>query len=312
MAGVLSFLEGHAERALKEAEQAANRISGGLRAPIGDHKLDYTEGKHSAVPPPTFSELIPEANSTAAEMRRLDAEVEKWIDKYFPELTACLKTAPEEWLCKIITGSDPYGDSKAVLDLMWHEARDRAYRASDTERRTLDAAFSNRGFSLPPGVLVRMGVESEQRASQAISDMNRAETVRMLELKVELIKFAEEQAIKLKLGVMDALRGFYMAWISIPNNDIERAKVRAQAQAALYSSLSSYYNVEVAFEELRLKAATAEVQAQIDVDRNKIAAFSSNQSADALATAVRGFSDISATAAGAASTLTAQITTGGA
>lgn len=309
MAGVLSFLEGHAEKALKEAQQATDRISSGLMAPVQNLDLDYAVGLFTQPPPPTFSDIDIE-DSTAIEIARLNDEVEAWIAKYFPELNACLKSLPEEWLCKIISGSDPYGDSEAVLTLMWHEARDRAYRASNTERRTLDALFSNRGFTSPPGTLVQLTIEAEQRASQAIADLNRAETVRMLELKVELIKFAEEQAIKLKLGIMASLAAFYNAWISMPNVSIERAKVRAQAQAALYAALSSYYNVELGFEELRLKAATAEVQTQIDVDRNKIAAFSSNRSADALGQAVTGFSNISAAAANAASTLNAQITTG--
>lgn len=308
--GVIDFLQSQAEDALRTARETASRIQNGGVVPLQNIQLDYDPNIPNLPPPPTFSDLFPGIDSTTEEHIRLDNEVEKWIDKYFPEINACLRESPEQWLCKIISGSDPFGDSKAVMDILWHEARDRAYRTSNSEQQTINATFSERGFSLPPGVAVRLGVESEQRASQAIADLNRAQTARMLEIKVDLLKFAEEQAIKLKLGVMDALKTFYLVWSNLPDKDIERARVKAQAQASLYGALSSYYNVQVAFETLRLRAAEADVDAALGVDRNKIAAFTSNRSADALAQATRGFADVSASAANAQSALVAEITTG--
>ncbi len=308
--GVIDFLQSQAEDALRTARETASRIQNGGVVPLQNIQLDYDPNIPNLPPPPTFSDLFPGTDSTTEEQIRLDNEVEKWIDKYFPEINACLRDSPEQWLCKIISGSDPFGDSKAVMDILWHEARDRAYRTSNTEQQTINATYSERGFSLPPGVAVRLGVESEQRASQAIADLNRAQTTRMLEIKVDLLKFAEEQAIKLKLGVMDALKTFYLVWSNLPDKDIERARVKTQAQASLYGALSSYYNVQVAFENLRLRAAEADVEAALGVDRNKIAAFTSNRSADALAQATRGFADVSASAANAQSALVAEITTG--
>lgn len=308
---VISFLQDNATSALRTARETASRIHGTGVVPLQNIKLDFEPNQPNLPPPPTFSDLFPGTDTSNTEIKRLDAEVDKWIDKYFPEIAACLRDKPEEWLCKIISGSDPWGDSKAVLDLMWHEARDRAYRQANAERRVIDATYSERGFTLPPGVAVRLGVEAEQRASQAVADLNRAQTERMLEIKVDLLKFAEEQAIRLKLGVMEALRAFYLAWVSLPDKDIERARVRAQAQASLYGALSSYYNVQVAFEQLRLRAAEANVDAALGVDRNRIAAYTSNQSASALAQATGAFADVAAANSNAQSALVAEITTGG-
>jgi len=300
---VLDFLRDTAEDALRSARETTSRIQGGGVLPLNKITLDYEADTPKLAPPPTFSDLFPGSDSSAAEVQRLDAEVDKWIDKYFPEINACLRDAPEEWLCKIITGSDPFADSKAILDVLWHEARDRAYRASNAEVQTIHATYSERGFTLPAGVAVRLGVEAQVRAAQTIADVNRTQSVEMLKVKVDLLKFAEEQAIRLKLGVMDALRAFYVAWVSLPDKDIERARVRAQAQSSLYSALSSYYNVQLGFEQLRLRAAEADVEAQLGVDRNKIAAYQSNQSASALADAVRGFTDVTSSAASAQSAL---------
>jgi hypothetical protein len=300
---VVEFLSDTAGDALRTAREVTSRIQGSGVVPLSNIALDYEANTPNLAPPPTFSDLFPGSDSSAAEVQRLDAEVDKWIDKYFPEINACLRDAPEEWLCKIISGSDPFADSKAILDVLWHEARDRAYRTSNTEVQTIHATYSERGFTLPAGVVVRLGVEAQVRAAQAIAGVNRTQSVEMLKVKVDLLKFAEEQAIRLKLGVMDALRAFYVAWVSLPDKDIERARVRAQAQSSLYSALSSYYNVQLGFEQLRLRAAEADVEAQLGVDRNKIAAYQGNQSAGALADAVRGFTDVTSSAASAQSAL---------
>ncbi|WNV50615.1 hypothetical protein [Pseudomonas phage Rollin] len=300
---VVDFLSDTAEDALRTAREVTSRIQGGGVVPLNSISLDFEPNAPVLAPPPTFSDLFPGSDSTATEVQRLDAEVDKWIDKYFPEINACLRDSPEQWLCKIISGSDPFADSKAIMDILWHEARDRAYRTSNSETQTIHATYSERGFTLPVGVAVRLGVESQVRASQAIADVNRTQTTEMLRVKVDLLKFAEEQAIRLKLGVMDALRAFYVAWVSLPDKDIERSRIRAQAQASLYGALSSYYNVQLGFEQLRLRAAEADVDAQLGVDRNKIAAYQGNQSAGALADAVRGFTDVTSSAASAQSAL---------
>ncbi|CAN7524121.1 hypothetical protein LJR071_003564 [Pseudomonas sp. LjRoot71] len=305
------FLQGHAEDALDLALQLANRISTGGAIPLTNRDLDYDHQKPSMAPPPQFSDLFPGADTSSAEVIRLNGEVEKWIDTYFPEMNGPLREAPEQWACKILTGSDPFADGKVVIDLIWHEARDRAYRAANTETRTLAASFSERGFSLPPGAMVQLVEASEMRASQAIADVNRAESIKMADLKVDLIKFAEEQAVRLKLGLMDALRAFYMAWMTMPDKDIERARVKAQAQASLYGALSSYYNVELGFEQLRLRAAEADLETKINMDRNKIAVFSATRSHDALARASNGLAGVSEAAANAQSSLVAEIVSGG-
>ncbi|WP_167141263.1 hypothetical protein [Pseudomonas sp. OTU750018] len=307
---VVAFLQDNVGDVLRTARETASRIQNGGLVPLQGVSLNYEANIPVLAPPPKFSDLFPGADGTSAELQRLDSETDKWFERYFPEFSVLQNDSPEAWACKILSGSDPYADSKAVLDLLWHEARDRAYRVGASERRSIDASFAERGFPLPPGVAVRLGVEAEQRATQAIADINRQQTGRMLELKVELIKFAEEQAVRLKLGVMDALRAFYTTWVSLPDKDIERARVQAQAQASLYGALSSYYNVQLGFEGLRLRAAEADVEAALGIDRNKIAAFTSNRSASALSDTVRGFTEVASSGLNAQSALFAEITTG--
>jgi hypothetical protein len=305
-----AFLQGLANSAMTSARENASRIHGqtvnvsGLRNP----KATPTGlVKPVLGAPPKFSDLF-ESDSTDPTLRYMDAKADEFANKYFPAINACLKTVPEDWLCAIIGGQKPLGHSQTYFDLVWHSARDRAYRAKTSEQRSLEAAFSARGFSLPPGALVDALTQVEARAADAIQEVNLQAAIKDADIKLDLLKFAESEAIKLKLGFTSALADFYRMWISLPDRDIERARVKAQAQASLYSALSTYYNVEISFEELKLRAKELEANIDLSSDRNQIAAQTGGASgASALGAAVQAFAGIAGEAAQAGGTFSAQI-----
>jgi hypothetical protein len=74
--------------------------------------------------------------------------------------------------------------------------------------------------------------------------------------------------------------------------------------------LSSYYNVEIAFQELTLRAATADAGVDIDVDRNRLSHEGHfGATASALGQAVSSFANVAAQASVAGGSLTAEIET---
>jgi len=297
-----------AQDALSTARTTASRITAATPF-LPDADFSFESKKPAMAPPPQFSDLFPGADSSGEQVQFLNGQVDDWLKTYFPELTGCLQSKPEQWVCNILSGENEFGLSRTVFEIVWHRARDRAYRASATEQSTLQAQFSERGFSVPPGVLLHMQNEAEQRAGNALAEVNREQQVREAEIKLDLLKFAEEQAIRLKLGIMDALRAFYIQWAQMPDKDIERSRIRSQAQASLYSALSSYYNVELGFEQLRLRAAEAKAGIGIDNNRVRTANADSGRNA-AIGQSVRAFADVSASAANAGGTLFANITQG--
>ena len=307
----IEFLQQHATAALKTATSLANRIGSFVPA-SRSVSFSFRPDKPNLQPPPSFGELLP-ADTSPASIRFLDAEVDKWMDKHFPEISGALRYAPEEWLVGIITGQSPLGLSKAHFDTVWHEGRDRAYRAAATEQAALRANFSERGFSTPPGALIGALNSSEIRASEAIADVNRQQNIRNAEIKLDLLKFAEEQAIRLKLGIMGEVATFYGRWIELMNKDVDTARSKAQAYAALSSALSSYYNVELGFEELRLRAAQGRLEADVQQSRADMVEGEVRAAQNgALAQAARAFGDISGAAANAQSSLQADIFSGSA
>ena len=304
---IVSGLTATARGALSTAREQASRIGAAFTG-NSNATFNFTPSKPNLQAPPQFSDLLV-GDSSPQQITWLNGEVEKFIDSYFPELSACLRTKPEEWLCSILSG-DQDGISNTVFEVIWHRGRDRAYRASASDRETLMALFSERGFSVPPGALLQAQLEVEQGAGQAVADINREVMQRAAEIKLDLLKFAEQQAIQLKLGIMQSLRDFYSAWISLPDKDLERARIQAQAQASLYGALSSYYDVELGFEQLRLRAAEARAGIALDRDRIRVSGNDGGRNA-AIGAAVRGFTDVAAAASNAGGALVAEISNGG-
>lgn len=306
----LTFLSGHAQSALADANDVTNRMAFLTDLPTRSAGFAFTPNKPNVSKPESFGDILP-GDTSEASIQYLDAKMDAWLAKFFPELADCLKSTPEEWLCGIITGSAPFGLSREVFETVWHQGRDRAYRTAASETATLRAEFSARGFSLPPGALIGAINAAEVRAGEAVAEVNRTQTVKDAEIKLDLLKFAEEQAIRLKLGIMQALGDFYRQWISLPGRDADIARAKTAAYASLNSALSDYYRVELGFEELRLRAAEANAGFNLrENDKNAHLVDAYNGRNTSLAQAAQAFGEISAGAANAAGSLQAEVSTG--
>lgn len=306
-----AFLQSQATTALLQAQNNASRIySLPPQVNTRDPSFSVDLTKPNIGPPPTFGDLFQGGDSTDPTIQYLNEQSDVWIQKYFPSISGCLRNVPDDWLCGVISGVKPFGIDSTIFDLVWHNARDRAYRTRASETRTIEADFSARGFSIPPAALVDAITRAEQRASDAILEVNVQQAIKDADIKNQLLQFAVQQSITYKLGIMNSLVDFYRTWLTVPDKDIERARIKAQAMSALYGALSSYYGVEISFEELRLRAAQLEADVDLGVDRNALTRqgnFSST--ASALGQAVSSFANIAAQANVAGGSLTAQIET---
>lgn len=299
-----------AQQALNDARSTRSMLwsSYGSKISVRTTDFDHDVGQHEMAAPPRFSDMFEGADTTNSQIVRLNTEADEWLNKYFPAIANQMRTIPEDWLVGVISGVKPFGMDETAFELVWHRARDRAYRGANSATRTLAEQFSARGFTLPPGAMAAALAGLEQEAARAISEVNREQAIKEAEIKLELLKFAVEQATRLKLGVMAAMADFYRMWFSLPDKDIERARIRAQAMSGFYAALSSYYNVEVAFERLRLEAA--QVGAEVSLRNQQLrlqASEAGREGLGALGQAVQAFGSVASGSASAAGTLVAQI-----
>lgn len=298
-----------AESALSTARTESSRISNSSIS-VSDGNLNYTPNVPNLVRPTAITDFLPADNSSST-LKFLGEQTDALVDQYFPEVGGCLRYPPEEWLCGIITGQKPFGLSKEVFAAVWHEGRDREYRARNSAVQQIRSEFSQRGFSLPPGAMLKATLIQEEQASDAIGALNRAQTVKDAEIKLDLLKFAEEQAIRLKLGIFQAVADYYRVLMELPNKDIEASRMKVAAYASLNDAVTSMHRVELGFEELRLQAANLRMNGKLDESRLKIAAQDGSRNA-AIGQSVQAFADVAAAGAGSASTLQADLDAGAA
>lgn len=308
--GNIARLFSHAETAMSSARTTASRIG---RFNFGNVKYpssNFTPKSFSKTLPKAFGTLEKDDNSDLWD--EVDAKVEGWVAEFFPELTACLASTPEQWLCGIITGQEPLGLSSEVFEAVWNQARDREYKARSSAVRQLRSEYSARGFKMPPGAMIRSVNQAELDASDAIAEVNVVQAIKDSEIKLDMLKFAVEQASSLKLGIMQALASFHSSWVSLSmKNAYEGERLKIDAYATLNSALSEHFNIEAAFENLRLKAEELRLTGQIAETDGRIKLATQDEGANAAhAVAARAFGDISAAAASAAGTLQTNIFTG--
>lgn len=296
-----------AQQSISLASLSAGRI-GGLNAPgLKETGFSFQVGEINLDEPPKFSDLFDGSDNANAVTAQLNDKVDAWLAKYFPSINGAFKNVPDDWLIGVISGTKPFGIDSTIFDLVWHRARDRAGRTVRSEQRTLEQNFSARGFSLPPGALVDALAQSEQRASDAILDVNREQAIQDAQIKKDLLQAAVQVASQLKQGILNTSAEFFKAYYNVYGLDNDTARIRAQAYQAYYQALASYYNVEVSWEQLRLRAAETNSGVDNGIDRNRVSLFGANSAAAAHAQASRGFADIASSSAAAAGTLVAQI-----
>jgi len=304
-----SFLQGIAQDALTQAGNNASRIyslppSTALRNP----NFAVSLNKPNIGKPPVFADLFVGGDSTDPTLQYMNEQSDAFIEKYFPQLSGGFKNMPEDVLLGILSGTKPFGIDRTIFDLVWHQARDRVQRAASSEQRTLEASFSARGFEMPPGQLIDAIARSRQRATDAINDVSRDQAIKDADIKQRMLEVGLQLATQMKTAIMSSLADFYRVWVTLPDKDIERARIKAQAMSSLYGALSSYYNVEISFEELRLRAAQLKAGVDLDVDKSRISQQQLFTSvAGALASAVNAFADTAGSASQAGGSLTAQI-----
>ena len=293
---------------MSTARSTASRITS-MNQNVPSISLGYTAPSFKGTKPLALSDMLV-LDDSAERLKFLDVETEKWFEKHFPELDGCLKSEPERWLCGIITGEKPFGMSEEYFRAVWLQARDREYLSRNSSVMQIRSAFSSRGFTLPQGAMVQAEINAETTAADAIAAVNIAQAMKDSEIKLDLLKFAEEQALTLKRGILSSLADFMRTWVELPNKSLEESKLKADAYRSLNSALSDYHRVELGFEELRLKAADIRNRTELGTWEVRTKANNVDSRNQAIGQATKAFADIAASSANAAGTLQANITTG--
>lgn len=306
---LLSF----ASSSMQRAENAANRAAGGYTSRSGSLSVGQGNAlKFSSTlkPPKINGYTLPTADSiTPSTVYRdttaFDTRADAYIAKYFPSINACLRTVPDEWLCDILTGVDSFITRNPTFEALWRRAKDRTEREARVNTQTLRSTFSSRGFALPQGVMVAMEQESARTRLTTLGEVNRDILIKEADLIKEVTLFAEEQALKYKMGVFQAMGDMYKVWTQLYNDSLAKFEAQTRAYQVYIESIIGYSELELAFEKVRLSAAqsSAELEIKADAVAAQKDAAAGGSVASGLGTAAAGMASAAGVAANAASSL---------
>lgn len=178
-------------------------------------------------------------------------EINNFLNNWFPSWNGCLKTAVDPWICDTISAGG-VGLPPAVSNAIWNRERER--ELLETSRLQSEAAdsFAARGFSLPSGVLLNERSIIAQAGADKIASASRDRAIQDGQIRIDMLKFAVEKGVQMRLGVLDALVNFLNAWIKIPALAIEKAKALTDAKMKLWDQSSAYLRALLGVAELLL------------------------------------------------------------
>lgn len=191
---------------------------------------------------------------------------------YFPEFDQCLQQTSDNWICDTITNGGT-GIPAAVENQIWDRARAREVQEANRMEDEAVTAYAARGFSLPPGALADRTLTVQQDASNKVSTINRDIAIKNIEIEIENIRFAVDQATRLRLGIIAALNDFIRAFLLPVQLGIDKARAQVEAKTRLWDVTNGYYSAIVGLENARVNARNGYLSHYSSIVNNESAQF---------------------------------------
>lgn len=214
---------------------------------------------------------------------------------YFPNECDYLAAAQTK-LCELLNGGS--GIPAPVENQIWQRDRARVLEEVNRARDDTLAVFAARGFPLPPGAAAHTIRLAQVDAQNKVAQQSRDVAIKHVEILIENIKFAIQQALDYRIKGIQAA-GEYIKVLALgPEIAMKLATSAAGAQAQLITAASSYYRNRIAIEELKLDVAKFNASAANEVTMNDVREFSNRLKArvETLSAAARAAGDQAAAA----------------
>lgn len=215
--------------------------------------------------------------------------------EYFPNECDYLQEAQTK-LCEMLAGGT--GIPAHVENQIWQRDRSRVLEDVSRARDDVLATFASRGFPLPPGAAAHAMRLAEVDANNKIAQQSRDVAIKHVDILIENIKFAVQQALDYRIKGI-AAAGEYIKVLALgPEIAMKLATSAAGAQAQLISAASQYYRNRIAVEELKLDVLKFNASTSAELSMNNVREFSNRLKArtDTLAAAARAAGDQAAAA----------------
>lgn len=230
----------------------------------------------------------------------LAAAFQAFVNMYFPDIAGCIRDNSDNWICDMIVNGGN-GIPAAVEQQIWDRARSREVELARAATDNATNEWAARGFSLPPGALANAVAKAKSDATDKAATISRDQAIKNIEIQIENIRFAVEQAVKLRLGALAAAVDYIKAYMTPTALAIDYAKGLTDAHYRYYNGMQDYYGAKVAAARLTLDASIA--NAANTINNNKafvdLVVGGTNARANAAVGAARALGEAAAGALGA-------------
>lgn len=275
---------------------------------------DVTLAKDLDIPPPpeldgfSSGELNSLYQGTADEIKAMLADgLTTFLTTYFP-LGNELALA-QAWVAKALSTGGT-GLNATIEDQIWQRDRARVLRDAARAADQAMSTWAARGYSLPPGALVGQVAQINQDARDKIAAASRDVAIKQAEMEVENIRFAVEKAISMRTAAIQAA-GDYIKTLALgPQLGVQLATSMVDAKAKIAQTMTSFYEAQIAAQELPVKIAIAEGQLNMEGSKASLAAATA-MTRNRTDVAVAAMQQVGTQAAAALNSLSASSSFGG-
>lgn len=178
-------------------------------------------------------------------------EIKRFFDNWFPDWRGCLKNIVDPWICSTIQAGG-VGLPAEIERAIWAGERERELiEVSRLDSEAIDN-FAAMGWSLPGGALIDERAKVREAGANRIAEASRSRAIKNAEIRIEMLKFAVEKGVELRLGVLNGLVNFLNAWLRIPALAIDKARILTEAKTKLWEQSAAYYRALIAEADLLL------------------------------------------------------------
>jgi hypothetical protein len=103
-------------------------------------------------------------------------------------------------------------------------------------------------------------LQLDQSALDKAAEVARATAIKSVEIQIETIKFAVQQAIAVRLGAAQAALGYVGAYIKAYDAATERAKAMTEARYKFWVASNAYYDAYARIEALDVQVKDKNVE----------------------------------------------------
>lgn len=196
-------------------------------------------------------------------IKLLSDELANFFAAYYPLANDAFDEATA-WMVDTITNGGT-GIPASIEAQIWQRARDRVLREETQIKDSITLQYAARGQSLVQGSQAKKIEQARFERFQKTGEQSTNIAIKQVEIEIENIKFAVENAIKSRDMAMRSAVDYVRAVATSPGTAAQVSEMNGDAQAKMMAATADFYRARLSRDELVLKSDLAQIGYNVDL-----------------------------------------------